>query len=207
MSQQEPLKPSERQIQDKLFFEILPKKYPDSVIAKNWLGWSYRGEKGRREPTKFYREFDIALFQRIIQTAGVKPIESSIRTLVFTGFEVKGFEEKSKKPPSFVEGLEQAIVLLHQGADFAYLVHPEPEKEDDKKAFKELCDRFAPYVGLIFVPHDLGKLTPYYSPYISAKQNRYTKPDRKRNMLTSLVTWGLRDEISGIPLWCKRQEY
>jgi len=199
LSEQVPRKPSEKQIQEKLFFEVLPKRHPDSVVAMNWLGWSYRGEQDRREQTKFYREFDIALFERKIQ--------ASIRSLVLTGFEVKGFEEKSGKPPLFAEGLEQAVVLLHQGADLVYLVHPEPERQDDKKALAELCERFAPYVGLIFVPHDLGKLSPYYATYRNARQNPNSKPDRKRNMLTSLVTWGLRDKLGEIPLWCKRQEY
>ena len=207
MSQQEPPRPSERQIQDKLFFETLPKKYPDSVIVKNWLGWSYRGREERRESTKFYREFDIAVFERKVDFASVLAKQPSFYSLVLTGFEVKGFEEKSGKPPSFAEGLEQAIVYLHQGADFAYLVHPEPKDENDKKALNELCDRFAQHIGLIFVPHDLGKLTPPLSPYRYAQPNFQSMPDKKRNMLTSLVTWGLRDEISEIPLWCKQQKY
>lgn len=192
-------KPTQEQIQNKLFNETLPKRHPDSVIAKNWLGWSYRGERNKRQQTKFYREFDLAVFERKVQV--------SISSLILTGFELKGFEEKSGKAPAFAEGLDQALVLLEQGADYSYLVHPEPSNQDDKKALKELCDRFAPCVGLFFVHYDLKAFPPYYSPFREARQNPQSKPDRKRNMLTSLVTWGLRDALSDIPLWCKRQEY
>jgi hypothetical protein len=196
---QDQSKPTEQQIQDKLFNEILPKRYPNSVIVKNWLGWSYRGEKDRRQQMRFYREFDLAVFERKVQV--------SIPSLVLTGFELKGFEEKSGKAPAFAEGLDQALVLLEQGADYSYLVHPEPANQDNKKALKDLCDRYAPYVGLIFVPHQLAEVSPYYSPFKEARQNPQSKPDRKKNMLTSLVTWGLRDALSDIPLWCRKQEY
>jgi hypothetical protein len=191
-------RPSEEEIQDKLFFEILPKRYPDSVIVKNWMGWSYRGKEDRKEQTRFFREFDIALFERKTQ--------AGMHSLVLTGFEIKGFGEKSGKLPAFAQGLDQALALLHQGADYAYLLHPEPA-ERDKKDLKDLCEKFAPYVGLVFVPHDLEKLAPYYQPYKDAQRNPHSMADRKRNMLTSLATWGLRDAISELPLWCKRQEY
>ena len=192
------LKPKEDDIHNKLFLEILPKRYPDSVIAKNWLGWSYR-EQDRKEQTHFYREFDVALFERKTQ--------ATIHTLILTGFEVKGFEEKSGKPPSFAEGIDQCLVLLYQGADFAYLVYPEPERKEDQKALKELCDKYAPYVGLIFVPHDLDTFSQYYATYRNSMHNPHSRPDRKRHMLSGLVTSGLRDEISQIPSWCKKQEY
>ncbi len=191
-------KPSEKQIQEKLFREILPKMYPDSVIVTNWLGWSYRGKDDKKEQMRFFREFDIAIFQR--QTRGYEHF------LVLTGFEIKGFAQNPLRPPAFAEGLDQANVLLFQCADYSYLVHPEPEKDGDKYALRDLCARFSPYVGLIFIPHDLEKLT-YLSKYKEANQNPHCLQDRKRNMLTSLVTWGLRDEISELPLWCKSQQY
>ena len=116
MSKLEHPGPSEEQIQDKLFFEILPKRYPDSLTVKNWMGWSYRAKGERKEQTRFYREFDVALFERKTQ--------AGIHSLVLTGFEIKGFEQESGKLPAFAEGLDQALVLLHQGADYSYLVHP-----------------------------------------------------------------------------------
>ncbi|HKZ43078.1 MAG TPA: hypothetical protein VJ044_19120, partial [Candidatus Hodarchaeales archaeon] len=136
-----------------------------------------------------------------------RKIQSGIPNIVLTGFEVKGFGKKSGKAPPFAHGLDQALVLLHQGADFAYLVHPEPQKNDDKIALNELCTKYAPLVGLIFVPHDLTQLTIAAQSYRHATRNPHTTAERKRKMLTSLLTWGLRDEISDIPLWCKKQEY
>jgi hypothetical protein len=198
LSSQKTSKPSEKMIQEKLFREILPKMYPDSVIVKNWLGWSYRGKDDKKEQTKFWREFDIALFQR-------ETIPRTAQFVVLTGFEIKGFAPKSLRPPAFAEGLDQANVLLLQGANYSYLVHPEPEKSGDKHALKELCDNFSPHVGLIFIPHELEKLT-YLTKYREARDNPSSE-ERKRKMLASLVTGGLRDEISELPLWCKKQQY
>jgi len=50
-----------------------------------------------------------------------------------------------------------------------------------ERSYTQLCDQFAPCIGLIFVPYDLGKLTPYYSPYRYAQQNPQSRPDRRRN--------------------------
>lgn len=170
---------------------------------KNWLGWSYRDEKDKKQPTRFYREFDIAVFERQTQ--------AGYHSLILTGFEIKGFEEKSGRTPSFAEGLEQALVYLYQGADFAYVVHPAPDRDDDRKALKGLCDNFAPHVGVVFLPHDLSKPDDIYwavsLPFRQAQQNYHSNRDRKRTMLTSVSTGGMRDEIGELPLWCKRQEY
>ena len=198
MNSQQTSKPSEKLIQDKLFHELLPSMYPDSVIAKNWLGWSYRGKDDQKEQTKFWREFDIAIFQR--------ETHADVHSLILTGFEVKGFAQKTPRPPAFAEGLDQANVLLLQGADYSYLVHPDPQKQEDKYSMRELCAKFSPYVGLIFVPHDLEKLT-YLTKYKEANRNPHCPQDMKRKMLASLVTAGLRDEVSEFPLWCKRQQY
>ncbi len=87
--------PTEKQIQDKLFNEVLPKTYPDSVVVKNWAGWSYRGKSNKKQQTKFHSEFDIALFRRIDQGGSYQ--------LSLTGFEIKGFGGKSQRPPRFGE--------------------------------------------------------------------------------------------------------
>jgi hypothetical protein len=191
-------KPSEKLIHDKLFHIVFPKTYPDSVIVKNWMGWSYRVSGNKKEQDKFRREFDIAVFQK--QTFG------SASNLVLTGFEIKGFSQKPPKPPAFLEGLDQAIALLGQGADYSYLVHPEPDKHEDKYAAKELCARFAPLIGLIFVPRDLQKVT-YVSKYKEAGRNPHTIPDMKHKMLTALIAGGLRDDISPLPSWATQQQY
>ena len=181
-----------------MFKEVLPNLYPDSVIVKNWMGWSYRGTADKKEQDRFRREFDIAVFQR--KTIG------TIHQLALTGFEIKGYSQKPLRPPAFAEGLDQAVVLLHQGADYSYLVHPEPENENDKYALKDMCTRFTPFVGLIFIPHELSKLN-YLFKYKEAQQCTATTQDMKRKMLTALISGGLRDEISSIPPWCKTQQY
>jgi hypothetical protein len=191
-------KPSERLIHDKLFHTVFPKMYPDSVIVKNWMGWSYRVSGNKKEQDKFRREFDIAVFQK--QTFG------STSNLVLTGFEIKGFSQRPTKPPAFLEGLDQAIALLGQGADHSYLVHPEPDKQEDKSAARILCANFAPLIGLMFVPRDLEKVT-YLSKYKEAGRNPHTTPDMKHKMLTALIVGGLRDDIGPLPSWASKQQY
>jgi hypothetical protein len=163
------------------------------------MGWSYRGPGDKKEQDKFRREFDVAVFQR--QTV------SGVHNLILTGFEIKGFSKKPARAPAFAEGLDQAIVLLGQGADYSYLVHPDPEIEGHKFAMRDLCARFAPLVGLIFVPHDLEKLTFPIPKYKEAGQNFSTTQDMKRKMLASLIAGGLRDEVSEFPSWCKTLQY
>jgi hypothetical protein len=90
--------------------------------------------------------------------------------------------------------------------DYSYLVHPEPENEGDKYALRDLCARYAPLIGLIFIPPDLTKLT-YLFHYKEAQQNTSNTPDMKRKMLTALISGGLRDDISTIPSWAKTQQY
>jgi hypothetical protein len=191
-------KPSEQQIHDKLFKEVLPSLYPDSVIVKNWMGWSYRGAGDKKEQNRFRREFDLAVFQR--KTVG------TTYQLTLTGYEVKGYSQKPTRPPAFAEGLDQAIVLLQQGADYIFLVHPDPENDGDKYALRDLCARYAPMVGVIFIPHDLSKLT-FLLKHKEAQQNPHTTPDIKRKMLTAIISGGMRDDISSIPSWCKTQQY
>ena len=97
-------------------------------------------------------------------------------------------------------------MLLYQGADYSYLVHPEPERYEDKYALRDLGARFLPHVGLIFIPDDMEKLA-YLSKYRESQQSFHCPKDKKRMMLTSLITGDLRDEISELPLWCKKEQY
>jgi len=187
--------PEETQIQDTFFREFL--KDEDSIRVKDWGGWSYKKGRNRKEQTRFYREFDIAVFSR-------KPLAYG-HDLKLTGYEVKGWRKdrgKVREPP-FGEGLDQALVLLQQGADFAYVIYPKPKRAEDKDALKELCDRYAPYIGIIYVNNDLS----WYEIFREAKQNSYVSMNRRRDMLTSLITGGNFSEISELPLWAKQQQY
>ena len=189
--------PEETQIQDKFYREFL--KGVDSIQVKDWSGWSYKKNRKHREQTRFYREFDIAVFSR-------KSLPSGSFDLKLVGYEVKGWRKdrrgKMVEAP-FGEGLDQALVLLQQGADLAYVIYPEPKRQKDKSDLKELCDRYAPNIGIIYVRDDLS----WYQTYRDAKQNSYVNRDKKRNMLTSLLTGGNFSEISERPLWALQQQY
>ena len=189
--------PQESQIQDKFFREFL--KDRDSIRVKNWSGWSYKKGRKHKERTRFYREFDIAKFAR-------KSLPYGSYDLKLTGYEVKGCRkdrrEKMLEPP-FGEGLDQALALLQQGADFSYVIYPEPTNVEIKSALKEMCDRYAPNIGIIYVNRDLS----WYQTYREAKQNINVNRDRTRDMLTSLITGGNYSEISELPLWAKRHQY
>ena len=165
------------------------------VRVKNWTGWSYRKGRSHKERTQFYREFDIAIFSK-----------ASSYDLELTGYEIKGWRKDRKGKmfePAFGDGLDQALVLLQEGADFAYVVYPEPTNQRNKTDLKELCDRYASHIGIIFVANDLS----YHTKFREAQRNNHTTRDRKKNMLTSLTTGGNFSDISELPVWVKKQEY
>ncbi len=187
--------PSEGQIQDKFFRDFLRN---NAVRVKNWTGWSYKKGRTHREVTPFYREFDLAEFY--LDTTG----------LVLAGYEVKGYRKTTKKgkegtklPPAFGDGIDQALTLLKQGADFASVIYPEPKKQEDKEALKELCDHFAANIGIVYVRNDLTSSYAFRPPV----QNFHTNIDRKKKMLSSLMTGGTFSDISDFPPWAKQQKY
>lgn len=193
----ESLQPTESEIHGKFFREFL--KDSESVIVKNWSGWSYKKGRRHREQTRFYREFDIAVFSR---TA----LPAEMYELKLTGYEVKGWRKghggKMIEPP-FGEGIDQALVLLQQGADYAYVIYPEPKNDEYKSALKELCDRYARDIGIIFTYNDLS----WRYTFREAGRNVHTNTDRKKKLLNSLTTGGNYSDISELPMWVKRQQY
>jgi len=193
---------TEPQLHDKLW-DHLTKTYAQDCLARNWKGWSYRVGKKKREKTFFYREFDVARFHRVQHQYTTE--------LWLYGYEIKGYEKITRKhkgksrttykAPAFGHGLEQALILLYQGTDFAYLVIPEPKKEGEKKNLKEFCEKFVRYIGLMFFTEH-GT----FWEFRKAERNPHATKDRKKNMLTSLITKGQVSDIK-VPLWCKKQEF
>jgi len=171
----------------------------DKVVVEEWRGWPIKTAKRRSEAHFFRRPFDLAAFER------------SDRTLILTGYEVKGVDKVRKKRgitlryPSFAEGLDQALVLLHQGADYSYVVHPEPEDESMKTEMKRFFEIFARQAGLIFVtPKDVqGK--GFMIPYKQAERN-YADENEKKRLLTTLLSGGYFRDIHIVD-WAKRHEY
>ena len=186
--------PTEAEIQDKCFKEFLRWRHQDSLRVTNWRGWSQRTNRNHSRVSHFYREYDIAVFYK----------ESD--QLMLNGYEVKGWSkirnEKLIEPP-FGEGIDQALALLLQGADFTYAIYPQPKKVEDQVDLKKLCDQFAPYVGLIYVQNDLSMHTTAREP----QRNPHSTPDRKKKMLASLVAGGVFSEMSDQPSWVKQQQY
>lgn len=187
--------PAEKQIQDKFFRDFLR---PNGVHVKNWTGWSYKKGRTHSEVTPFYREFDLAEFY--LDATG----------LVLAGYEVKGWRKVTKKgkegkmlAPAFGDGLDQALALLEQGADFASVVYPEPKKQEDKEPLKQLCDHFASNIGIIYVRNDLSSYYDFRPP----QQNFYTNIDRKKKMLSSLMAGGTFSDLSEFPPWARQQKY
>jgi len=192
----EALHPTEEQIQDKFFSEFLARR--SSVRAKNWTGWSLRKGRDHSEVTNFYREFDLAEFY----------VDGT--SLVLAGYEVKGWKKTTKRDksqkmiePAFGDGIDQALALLQNGADFASVIYPEPAKTEDKAALKELCDHYARNVGIIYVQNDLKSYFNFRLP----TRNPYATMDRKKKMLSSLMTGGNLSDISDLPSWAKQQKY
>jgi len=181
----------------KALFDSL--KGSDRVVVEEWRGWPIKTAKGRSEEHLFRRPFDLATFER------------KDRTLILTGYEVKGVDKVRKKAgvsyryPSFGEGLDQALVLLHQGADFSYLVHPEPKEDNVKAEMKSFLERFASPIGLIFVTSEALQKQGYLFPYKQAERN-YADENEKRRLLTSLLSGGYFREIHIVD-WARKHEY
>lgn len=189
----------------KMLYNSLCENFPNDLVVEKWTGWSFRIGKKRRERHRFLREFDIALFSRgkreFILRRPIMEILKPPYYLTLIGIEIKGLtKEKVKmKPPGFAEGVDQALVLLHQGADYAYLVTPESKNDKELKLF---CDNFASKIGLILVRKD-GT----FEPHRDADRNySTTSDDLKKKLLTSLISGGNFSNIR-IPKWCKKHEY
>jgi hypothetical protein len=192
---------AKRPTEDQIIEYLLNRsRLSERVLVKDWSGWSYK-EEGRSIQTKFYRAFDVAMIER-------KEISQNYYDLIITGYEAKGYtlnKQEKWSPPAFGEGLDQALALLMNGADFAYLVHPEPKRSEDKQALKVLCEQYVKYLGLMIVSNDLT----YSQEIIKPEKNPYSNRDRKRDMLTALAIGGHYDKKFGLtlPSWVKTHQY
>ena len=89
--------------------------------------------------------------------------------------------------------------MLYEGADFVYLVIPEPKK--DKASLNDFCEKYARNVGLIFATEH-GT----FWEFRKAKRNLHSREDRKKKMLASLISKGQVSDIK-TPLWCKKHDF
>ena len=176
--------PTEERIRTALYDHLV--KTTQDAIVECWKGWITRTANGKFKKHYFHREFDVAQFH-------TEPY-----TITLTGYEVKGCTKEKKKtgykPPAFAEGIDQAQVLLWQGADLVYLVIPEPQEFQDSRDLQDLCKVYS-RVGVIFpmvFKEATSALSPSYwvfSEILHAPSNiRPATPDRKKEMLTSLAT-------------------
>jgi len=177
---------------------ILFKKFSGSnnLVLTKWRGWTIYGTGGKGESVFLRMEFDIARFERRVRQY-LSP------EITLTGYEVKGVtrtKEGESRFPSFAEGVSQALALLFQGADYSYLVWPEPD-DDTRSALKTLLDRYCPIVGLIFVMK-----TENLWEYRKATKNSYTSDETKKRMLSALLSGGHYSD-SYVPDWARRHEF
>lgn len=175
----------------KALYETLCKD-KDLLVARHWRGWTIRGAQ-KKEKQPLDREFDIVVFRR-----GVRRLVSPFYEIELTGYEVKGYQES--RPPSFMEGLDQAIVLLEQFADFAYLVYPDLGDET-RIRMKMVCDRYAQHIGLMFLQTN-GVFWEFRKPV----RNPHTSLDTKRQLLAKFLTSGHASNRR-IPDWAVKDDY
>ena len=173
-------------------FGYLVNYHSNDLIVEMWKGWWIK-PGDQKQQYLFFREFDIARF------------EKTQYGMVLTGYEIKGMQKKGTKVsfPPFGAGLDQALCLLMQGADYSYLVTPEPSNEEAKTALATLCDRFT-NVGLMFpaVDGERREIVGWQT-RIKAKQNSNTSENLKKNMLTFLMASGQRGRMIHAPSWTK----
>jgi len=176
----------------------------DAVVAQSWRGYGTRLHKYKVEPLYFNREFDIASFMR--QTT--QPvIGGPFHQLWLYGYEVKGYTKDRKGkwlPPTYASGIDQALVLLQQGADFTNLVLPIPMRNADTEKLNQLfslCETWCPLVGIMLDRKDGG----FYQ-FRAPQQNPYTTPDKKKMLLLRLISDGYVKDISTVD-WAKKHEF
>lgn len=176
--------PTEERIRTALYDNLAAR--PDDAIVECWKGWITRTANGKSKRHYFRREFDVGQFH-------IEPYK-----ITLTGYEVKGCTEEKKKtgykPPAFAEGIDQAQVLLFQGADLVYLVTPEPSDPKERQDLQDLCHRYS-HIGLVF-PKQFKDSESASAPshwefqkILVAPRNPYpVTPDREKQLLTSLAT-------------------
>lgn len=78
---------------------------------------------------------------------------------------------------------------------------PELKDSDYEIDLQDFCVKFAHHIGLLF-------FTEYGSfwEFRKAERNIHTTPDKKKKMLTSLITMGQLSDIK-VPDWARKQEY
>jgi hypothetical protein len=170
-------------------------KYSDDLVVEMWKGWWIKAG-GQKQQHPFHREFDIAVFKK------------TEYHLTLTGYEIKGTRKRGTQvfPPPFGAGLDQALTLLLQGADYSYLVTPGLSDQWTERDFAtplaELCHQFT-MVGLIFPSLDKDRQTvTSWHTRVEAKQNTHTQEETKKRMLTCLLTSGQNGRIR-VPNWAK----
>jgi len=178
-------------------FDHLVNYHSSDLIVEMWKGWWIK-PGDRKQQYLFFREFDIARFEK-----------TQYSNLILTGYEVKGMQKERTKEgtkvsfPPFGAGLDQALALLMQGANYSYLVTPEPSDQRIEKGLATLCDKFTS-VGLIFpiIGGERQKITGWRT-RIDAKQNYSTDEEQKKHMLTYLMASGQRGRRIHAPSWTK----
>ena len=189
---------SELFIEEKIqrrYFRYLHKKCPDDVLVMNWKGWY---EKATNHPSYFYGAFDIAQFSRVIK-------HGKVVDLILTGYEVKGvrriFKTKKKagikiqtgwRYPRLAEGIDQALALLMQRADYSFLITPTPESEGEKRDLISLRNKFVSHIGLIFANTRRGFTEPD-----QRLRNKTDLPD-KLDALIPLYVSGKYEQKTGL---------
>jgi len=172
------------------FFQYLCESTEDLIIYR-WKGWWTKVGKNKSHAHLFRREFDIAEFDLLLP-------QNEIRLI---GYEIKGYSKTRKgyRFPSFAEGIDQALVLLHQGADHVYLVMPEPTDEI-RNELSEFCVKYT-HVGLYFI-----RRNGMFLRFRTAPPNPYAvSNERKRKMLLYSLARGTYSEIRR-PSWVESLE-
>jgi hypothetical protein len=125
--------------------------------------------------------------------------------ILFSTYEVKGYTKTKQGkwiPPALGDGLDQALVHLHQNSDISVLVYPDLGQDAGKK-LADICTNFAPRIGVLFMTREGG--------YISHKGPTEAilsgvNEQQKRKMLAMLNTGGIYSRINQ-PEWAKKHQY
>lgn len=186
------------------YYNLLKDQYHDDALVMNWDGfWEKIGQINKKQdslhfgPRKspFYSEFDIARFHRVLLNGKYR--------LELYGYEIKGVTRDQLKKerwryPRVTSGLDQALTLHFQEADYSYLVTPRPEKEDHEKFLLDFRKKFTPKVGIIF-----AEIKGSFTEMISASRFRTNRTKKEDNLIRLIVNGAYKKNSLYAHEWCR----
>lgn len=172
------------------------RKRKTSVVISKWkrvhLGRDILHKEQKLSP--LFGEFDVVIFRRRRSDGKYN--------LQVIGYEIKGcrwdFKRRRYEVPNIKEGMGQALSYLSNGADFAYVVRPQPKSKRESNQLIQMFEERASKIGLLFVTRNFRfRLVKY--PVHNNRADEFRKIKMLAFVLTTAADINRNESI--IPDW------